>query len=51
MSDGSLTIFFDRPITVIMLILSVISLLLPLILSRLRPKVGTPSKQPGEDSE
>jgi putative tricarboxylic transport membrane protein len=51
MSDGSLTIFFDRPITVVMLILSAISLLLPLILSRFRPRIGNPSKQPGEKSE
>jgi putative tricarboxylic transport membrane protein len=33
MSDGSIAIFFNRPITVIMLALSAISLRLPLIMS------------------
>jgi TctA family transporter len=36
MSDGSIMIFFTRPITLTMLVLSAISLCLPLILSRLK---------------
>jgi putative tricarboxylic transport membrane protein len=39
MSDGSLVIFFTRPITVTMLVLSMISLFLPLILARFKPKI------------
>jgi putative tricarboxylic transport membrane protein len=38
MSDGSLVIFFTRPITVTMLVLSMVSLFLPFILARFKPK-------------
>jgi len=44
MSDGSLTIFFTRPITVTLLIISFISLFLPFILSRFKSKVLPHSK-------
>jgi putative tricarboxylic transport membrane protein len=48
MSDGSVIIFFTRPITVTMLILSAISLFLPLILSRFQPRIIPQPEQPDE---
>lgn len=45
MSDGSLTIFLTRPITVTMLIISLISLFLPFILSRFKSRALPRSKQ------
>jgi putative tricarboxylic transport membrane protein len=49
MSDGSFIIFFTRPITVTMLILSGVSLFLPFILSRFKPKMLPQSKQSDEN--
>jgi putative tricarboxylic transport membrane protein len=48
MSDGSVIIFLTRPITVSMLILSGISLFLPLILSRFKTRILPQSKQADE---
>ena len=48
MSDGNLTIFFTRPITVAMLILSIISLFLPFIISRFKPRAHPQKELPNE---
>jgi putative tricarboxylic transport membrane protein len=39
MSDGDVFMFIHRPIALVMLILSLISLFLPYIISRFKPKV------------
>lgn len=40
MSDGDLSIFFHRPITVSLLLLGTISLFLPYIIARFRPRTS-----------
>lgn len=40
MSDGSITIFFERPITIVMLALGIVSLFLPYILDRFKGKTS-----------
>ncbi len=42
MSDGSLSIFLNRPITLTMLIFGIVSLFLPYIIDRFKPKVSVP---------
>ena len=48
MSDGSLTIFFTRPMTVTMLIIGFISLFLPYILTRFKTRRPPQTKRPDE---